>query len=108
MLPVVKGAKNTAQQVFAYTLFVVPLTFGLIYPLGESGLIYALFAGILGVTFIIKTWELRKTPEDKMKARSVFKYSILYMMLLCTGIVVDSLPFTHNMVNVVTNTIAQL
>lgn len=107
MLPVVKGAKNTAEQVFNYTIFVVPLTFGLIYPLGESGVIYALFAGILGITFIVKTWELRQTPEDKMKARSVFKYSILYMMLLCTGIVVDSLPITHNMVSLVSNTIAQ-
>jgi protoheme IX farnesyltransferase len=104
---VVKGAKNTAEQVFNYTIFVVPLTFGLIYPLGESGVIYALFAGILGITFIVKTWELRQTPEDKMKARSVFKYSILYMMLLCTGIVVDSLPITHNMVSLVSNTIAQ-
>jgi protoheme IX farnesyltransferase len=60
------------------------------------------------MTFIAKAWELRQTPDDKMKARSVFKYSILYMMLLCTGIVLDSLPFTHNLVNFVTNTIAQL
>jgi heme o synthase len=38
-----------------------------------------------------------QAPTDKQLARSMFKYSILYMMLLCTGMVVDSLPITHQM-----------
>lgn len=106
MLPVVKGVKETAEQVFAYTVFVVPLTFGLIYPLGESGWVYGAFATVLGWVFISKAWELRQAPEDKMKARSLFKYSILYMMLLCSGIVIDSLPFTRNTVAFVSETLS--
>ena len=108
MLPVIKGMQNTAEQVFAYTVFLVPLTFTLIYPLGESGWIYGAFAAVLGAIFIGKAWELRQAPEEKMKARSMFKYSILYMMLLCTGIVIDSLPLTRQMVTLVTDTLTQL
>lgn len=106
MLPVVKGFKETATQVFAYTVFVVPLSFGLIYPLGESEWVYGGFATVLGLIFIRKAWQLRQTPEDKMKARSLFKYSILYMMLLCSGMVIDSLPFTRNTVALVTDTLS--
>jgi len=108
MLPVIKGVKNTAEQVFAYTVFVVPLTFTLIYPLGESGWIYGGFATVLGVIFIRKAWELRQAPEEKAKARSLFKYSILYMMLLCTGMVIDSLPVTRQLVAFVSKTISHL
>lgn len=108
MLPVVKGVQNTAVQVFAYTLFVVPLTFTLIYPFGESGWIYGGFATVLGVIFITKAWELRQAPEEKAKARSLFKYSILYMMLLCTGMVIDSLPITHQLIAFASDTISHL
>ncbi|MDJ0566819.1 MAG: protoheme IX farnesyltransferase, partial [Microcystis sp. M49629_WE12] len=31
-------------------------------------------------------------------ARSLFKYSILYMMLLCTAMVIDSLPMTSRLI----------
>jgi len=108
MLPVVKGLKNTAEQVFAYTVFLVPFSFGLIYPLRESGWVYGAFAVVLGAMFIKKAWALRQTPEDKQKARSVFKYSILYMMLLCTGIIIDSLPITRQMTALVAQTISHL
>jgi len=108
MLPVVKGVQNTAEQIFGYSLFVVPLTFTLIYPLGQSGWVYGAFATILGGNLIAKAWDLRQTPQDKVKARSLFKYSILYMMLLCTGIVIDSLPVTRQTVTVVTDTISHL
>jgi len=108
MLPVVKGVENTAVQIFAYTLFVVPLTFALIYPLGKSGWIYGGFAAVLGAVFITKAWELQQSPEEKAKARSLFKYSILYMMLLCTGMVIDSLPGTQQMIAFVTDAIAYL
>lgn len=90
MLPVVEGKEVTAQQIWYYTLLVVPTTFLLVYPLGSVGIIYALFAGVLGAIFIYKAWQLKQTPEDNQLARAMFKYSILYMMLLCTGMVIDS------------------
>ncbi|MEG3844138.1 protoheme IX farnesyltransferase, partial [Microcoleus sp. herbarium14] len=48
------------------------------------------------------------TPEDKKVARSLFKYSILYLMLLCAGIVVDSLPATHNFTTAVVQNVHTL
>ena len=74
----------------------LPATLLLVYPLNLAGPVYAGTAIFLGVIFAQKAWLLLQTPEDKNVARSLFKYSILYLMLLCAGIVVDSLPATHN------------
>ena len=97
MLPVVEGEVATTRQIWVYTLILVPVTLLLVYPLGVSGAIYAIFASILGSIFLKKAWQLLQAPADKPLARSLFKYSILYMMLLCTGIVIDSLPITHKL-----------
>ncbi|NES86690.1 MAG: protoheme IX farnesyltransferase, partial [Moorea sp. SIO2B7] len=97
MLPVIEGEESTASQIWIYTLLVVPFTFLLVYPLGEAGMVYCLIALLLGVIFLQKAWLLKEAPSDKKLARSMFKYSILYMMVLCTGMVVDSLPLTHQL-----------
>ena len=97
MLPVVVGEEATTRQIWIYTLILVPVSLLLIYPLGISGVSYGIFATVLGSLFIKKAWQLLQAPADKSLARSLFKYSILYMMLLCTGIVIDSLPMTHNL-----------
>ncbi|WP_199329594.1 heme o synthase [Coleofasciculus sp. FACHB-1120] len=101
MLPVVEGEVVTTRQIWLYTLIMVPMTLLLVYPLGASGIVYGIFASILGSLFIKKAWQLLQSPGDKQVARSLFKYSILYMMLLCTGIVVDSLPVTHQFTTLV-------
>ncbi|MBF2058043.1 MAG: protoheme IX farnesyltransferase [Cyanobacterium sp. T60_A2020_053] len=91
MLPVVKGAETTVKQIFIYTLITVVFSLVFIYPLHSLGVIYGGGALVLGTFFIIKAWQLQQQPEEKERAKSMFKYSILYMMLLCTGMVVDSL-----------------
>lgn len=95
MLPVIVGEDATTRQIWVYTLIMVASTFLLIFPLGTAGVVYGLFAAILGVKFIQKAWQLLQNPTEKDLARSLFKFSILYMMLLCAGIVVDSLPVTN-------------
>jgi protoheme IX farnesyltransferase len=97
MMPVVKGEEATSDQIWLYTLIVVPFTFLLIYPFGACGLVYGVAALFLGVVFLKKAWILKQNPFDKDIARSLFKYSILYMMLLCTAMVIDSLPMTHHL-----------
>jgi len=97
MLPVVAGEVATTRQIWIYTLIMVPMTLLLVYPLGASGVVYGIIAAILGSVFIKKAWALLQEPENKQLARSLFKFSILYMMLLCTGIVIDSLPKTHQL-----------
>lgn len=99
MLPVVAGDVATAWQIWLYTLIMIPATFLLVYPLHVTGVVYGSFALLLGSIFIRKAWALWQNPSDKQLARSLFLYSILYMMLLCAGMVVDSLPITHRLTN---------
>jgi protoheme IX farnesyltransferase len=99
MLPVVVGEELTTRQIWYYTLVVVPVSLLLIYPLGASGVVYGAIALLLGSIFLQKAWQLLQAPTDKQLARSMFKYSILYMMLLCTGMVIDSLPITHQIMS---------
>jgi heme o synthase len=95
MLPVIEGDEPTARQIWVYTLIMIPVTLALVYPLHLAGAVYAATAIFLGAIFVQKAWLLLQTPEDKTVARSLFKYSIMYLMLLCAGIVVDSLPVTQ-------------
>ena len=101
MLPVVAGDVTTTRQIWLYTLILIPSTFLLIYPLQVTGAIYGFIALILGSIFVKKAWALLQNPDDKQIARSLFLYSILYMMLLCAGMVVDSLPITHQLTNAI-------
>jgi protoheme IX farnesyltransferase len=102
MLPVVEGEEVTTEQIWIYSLLVVPVSLMLIYPLGVCGAVYGAFAVVLGAIFLQKAWVLLKNPKDLPLAKSMFKYSILYMMVLCTGMVIDSLPITHHMVQACT------
>ena len=99
MLPVVVGDEATAQQIWAYTLVLVPVTLLMTLPLGATGAVYLAIALGLGLVFIKKAWQLLQTPTDRGVAKGVFKYSILYMMALSAGMVLDSLPITQQMVS---------
>jgi heme o synthase len=97
MLPVVVGDQKTAQQIWIYTLLLIPTTLTLVYPLHVMGAAYAAIALFLGGIFVKKAWQLLQAPEDQGVARSLFKYSILYLMLLSAGMAIDSLPVTHQL-----------
>jgi len=108
MLPVVAGEKSTTRQIWVYTLLVVPASLLLIYPLGALGVVYGVIALGLGIIFLQKAWQLLQAPTDKQLARSMFKYSILYMMLLCTGMVIDSLPIMQQLTTGLTENLQTL
>jgi heme o synthase len=101
MLPVVAGETETARQIWFYTLSLIPVTLLLVYPFHVMGMVYASIALLLGGVFVQKAWTLMQAPADLQLARSLFKYSILYMMLLCAGMGVDSLPVTHHLNSVI-------
>ncbi|NMF64442.1 protoheme IX farnesyltransferase [Brasilonema octagenarum UFV-E1] len=98
MLPVVAGNVAATRQIWVYSWLLIPTTFLLSYPLQVTGAVYTCIALILGGFFIKKAWVLLHNPDDKQLARSLFLYSIFYMMLLCAAIVVDSLPLTHQLI----------
>ncbi len=97
MLPVIEGDEITARQIWLYTLLTLPVTLLLVYPLHATGVVYGGIAVLLGAIFLKKAWQLLQAPADRTVARSLFKYSILYLMLLCAGMVVDTLPVTHHL-----------
>lgn len=106
MLPVVAGHVTTAKQIWVYTLLMLPTTLLLVYPLHAMGLFYTLVAFLLGGIFLAKAWALLENPLNQTAARSLFKYSILYMMLLSAGMAVDSLPITHQWVGSFTESLS--
>ena len=105
MLPVVAGELPTARQILVYTVLLVPTTLLLVYPLGVLGSLYAISAIALGGLFIAKSWALLQNPTDLGLARSLFKYSIFYMMLLCAAMGLDSLPATRELVALISNSV---
>ena len=99
MLPVIKGEQITVEQIWIYTLLVIPFSFLLVYPLGVSGLLYGAIALVLGGIFLKKAWLLKQAPMDKKLAKDMFKYSIFHMLLLCVGMIIDSLLITHQLIS---------
>ncbi len=97
MLPVVEGEAATVKQIWVYTWMTIFTSILLIYPLHSCGGVYGLFALGLGAGFLAKVQQLQENQTDKTVAKSVFKYSIAYMMLLCTGMAIDSLPISHQL-----------
>jgi heme o synthase len=95
MLPVVDGDLVTAKQTLAYTVLLLPVSLLLVVPTHAVGGIYGMTALVLGLLFIQKAWVLLQTPEDKQVARSVFKFSIVYMMVLSVSAVIDTVVFSH-------------
>lgn len=108
MLPVVVGDVATAKQIWVYSLLMIPMTLLLAFPLGVMGLVYVAIALFLGAIFLMKAWSLLENPADRGAARSLFKYSILYMMLLCTGMAIDSLPATHHLTSSLADNLSAL
>lgn len=99
MLPVVQGNESTSRQIFAYTLILIPVTLLLAYLLHVTNWLYPIFALVLGGIFVHKAWLLMQSPSNLKLARSLFKYSIIYMMLLSVAIVIGCLPITGGELN---------
>jgi protoheme IX farnesyltransferase len=93
MLPNVRGIQHTKVQIFVYTIILVVLSLALT-PLGVMGLWYFVPAAILGSIFISDAWRLLRepetaTPQADPRARILFKYSLLYLALMCAAMVLD-------------------
>ncbi len=95
MLPVVKGARATRRQIFAYTLLVAPLGLAPVAT-GLGGALYAITALAGGAMFLLLAWRVLRsrageTPDGaggsdlyavvagNRAARDLFAFSILYL-----------------------------
>jgi protoheme IX farnesyltransferase len=87
MMPVVKGERSTVVQIGVYTLLTAVVT---VMPLlqGQVGWIYLIGASLLNAGLIAQSVQLLRFT-DRPHARSLFKYSMVYLALLFVAIAVD-------------------
>jgi protoheme IX farnesyltransferase len=89
MLPVVATMESTKNQIFLYTLVLVPASLALLAT-GTVGWIYAASAVVLGAMFIREAWQLRSN-EAPGAAMGVFRASITYLALTFVAVAADQL-----------------
>ena len=87
MLPVVAGRDRTCRQMLTYTLLLLPVA---VLPalLGTAGLVYGITATALSLLFIVSALRVWQNNDDR-PARQMFGYSVLYLFLIFTVLVVD-------------------
>ena len=87
MLPITHGAEFTRLQVLLYTLVLFAATL-LPFTYGMSGWLYLAGAVGLGLVFIAYAVQLWRDYSDAL-ARRTFRYSILYLSLLFSALLLD-------------------
>ena len=92
MLPVVVGVRETKKSILLYTVLMLALT-SMFYATGAVGLLYLVTSAIAGAVFIYYAWRLWKKP-DIQGAKGLYLYSLLYLAVLFTALIVDSLVKT--------------
>jgi protoheme IX farnesyltransferase len=89
MLPVIYGERETRTEILLYTLQVVALT--LLMPVADvGGWIYILLAVGLGGLLCYYAWQLFREGGNK-SAWMMYRYSSLYLALIFSALVVDTL-----------------
>ncbi len=87
MLPNVRGVARTKKEIFVYSIVLVVMSLALT-PLHILGLWYFIPAAILGGVFLWDAWKMLVGPTKPL-ARVLFKYSLLYLALMCVAMVAD-------------------
>ncbi len=89
MLPVVEGEERTRQSILLYSILVSTLSLLLAVASGAMGLIYLCGAAVLGAGL---TWYAVRLSLSRTRAAawSLYRYSLLYLALLFTLVMVDA------------------
>ncbi len=96
MLPNVRGVPRTKREIVVYSLVLVGVSLAF-FPLHVLGPCYGGCALILGAVFLWDAWKVNVDPT-KRYARVLFKYSLLYLALMCAAMVLDRvIRLPHNL-----------
>ena len=87
MLPVTHGKEYTRLQVLLYTIILFGVSL-LPYVVRMSGVLYLVAACALGVVFLGYAMRIYRSYSDRL-ARSMFRYSIIYLAALFAALLVD-------------------
>ncbi len=89
MMPNVKGKDATLRQMIVYTWLLVAISLTLLISTSMS-VLYGISALWLGILFLRKTYQAKSSGNDK-QIKGVFSFSIIYLMVLFTIIIIDGL-----------------
>jgi len=88
MLPVTHGDAYTRINILLYTILLVLITF-IPYLTAMSGLIYLLTALVLDAVYLYYSVQMWRKPDDIALPMKSFKYSISYLGLLFSALLID-------------------
>ena len=91
MLPVTSGVETTKKNIFVYSILLFPVALAPFY-LKFLGLIYLSFALPLSAYYVFICFKLLKTKNTKLEkiiAKQIFAFSILYLFAIFILILVD-------------------
>jgi protoheme IX farnesyltransferase len=90
MLPVVAGEAETRRQILLYSLLLIPIGAAPWFT-GNAGAFYGAVAMVAGVLMAALALQLyRKAPQDSEPvAKRLFAFSILYLVLLFTALLIE-------------------
>lgn len=87
MLPVTHGVEYTRKQILLYSVLLAVVTL-LPVVFGMSGIVYLVAAVALNAGFLWYAWRMM-APPDELFSMAMFRYSILYLMVLFAVLLVD-------------------
>jgi len=91
MLPITSGIRTTKLNIFIYALILFPIAI-LPFFLNYYGLIYLILAAVLSGYYVFISYKLFKEKDsilEKKLAIKLFRYSILYLFMIFTSILID-------------------
>ncbi len=88
MLPNVCGTERTKREIVYYSLLLVAASLAL-YPLHVMGAFYFAAAAVLGGIFVLDALRTWREQSGTLQARKLFRYSLVYLALMCAVMVID-------------------
>ena len=95
MLPITSGVRTTKLNIFIYALILFPIAI-LPFFLNYYGLIYLILAAVLSGYYVFISYKLFKEKNsilEKKLAIKLFGYSILYLFMIFTSILIDKATY---------------
>jgi heme o synthase len=91
MLPVTHGIPSTLKHIMIYSIILAMIA---MVPsvLGTASLVYLMLAIPLNALFLYKAWTVYRRPTN-VTSMNLFKYSILYLFLLFSAILLDKIVY---------------
>ena len=93
MLPITSGVKTTKLNILIYSVVLFPVAISP-YILNYSGVIYLTLALVLSGYYVFISYKLFKeknSAKEKKLATKLFVYSILYLFMIFTSILIDKI-----------------